>query len=331
LPTRKETMTGSHRLYVGTIGEGLFRSLDAGETFVRACDGMFVECHVRALAVHPSNPPIIFLGCEQGLFKTSDGANYWSRVESPLDGRQVWCILLVPHQAEVIVVGTCPAGLFLSEDSGRSWRLPAARMLQNCPRIMHTRVTCLLADPEEAGTLYAGVEIDGIFRSRDSGKIWEPVGQGLSSRDIHALAFATAGNGKWNMLAATNNDLNISTDRGETWRPLEIGKVMPWSYCRTLGQPIGRPEELLLGNGDAPPGSAGVIGRSVDGGRTWTPAKMPGRANSTIWNFAVHPADPDLIYAASVSGEIYRSVDAGKSWIKLVREFGEIRALAWTP
>lgn len=324
-------MTGSHRLYVGTIGEGLFRSLDSGESFVRACDGMFVECHVRALAVHPRDPQIIFLGGEQGLFKTSDGANYWSRVESPLDGRQVWCILLVPHQPEVIVVGTCPAGLFLSEDGGRSWRLPAVRMLQNCPRIMHTRVTCLLADPEEPGTLYAGVEIDAIYRSRDFGKTWESIGQGLSSRDIHSLAFAAGGNGRWNMLAATNNDLNLSTDRGETWQPLEIGKVMPWSYCRTLGQPIGRTEELLLGNGDAPPGSAGLIGRSVDGGRAWMPAKMPGRANSTIWNFAVHPADPDLIYAASVSGEIYRSIDAGKSWIKLVREFGEIRALAWTP
>src|SRR5713101_5754897 len=324
-------MPNSHRLYIGTIGEGLFRSLDGGETFTRACDGMFVECHVRALAVHPHDPKVLLLGNEQGLFQTSNGADQWRHLESPFDGQQVWCILLAPNQPDVIVVGTCPAGLFLSEDGGRSWRLPAVRMLQNCPRIMHTRVTCLLADPEEPGTLYAGVEIDGIFRSRDSGKTWEPVGQGLSSRDIHALAFATAGNGRWHLLAATNNDLNISTDRGETWQPLEIGKVMPWSYCRTLGQPIGRTEELLLGNGDAPPGSAGLIRRSVDGGRTWTPAKMPGRANSTIWDFAVHPADPDLIYAASVSGEIYRSVDAGKSWIKLVREFGEIRALAWTP
>jgi hypothetical protein len=58
---------------------------------------------------------------------------------------------------------------------------------------------------------------------------------------------------------------------------------------------------------------------------------MPGRANSTIWNFAVHAADPQLIYAASVSGEIYRSADAGQSFTKLAREFGEVRALAWTP
>jgi hypothetical protein len=32
-----------HRLHIGTIGEGVFRSLDGGETFRRACEGMFVD------------------------------------------------------------------------------------------------------------------------------------------------------------------------------------------------------------------------------------------------------------------------------------------------
>ena len=58
---------------------------------------------------------------------------------------------------------------------------------------------------------------------------------------------------------------------------------------------------------------------------------MPSHANSTIWNFAVNGADADLLYASSVSGEVYRSTDGGGSWTKLAREFGEIRALAWTP
>ena len=30
-------------------------------------------------------------------------------------------------------------------------------------------------------------------------------------------------------------------------------------------------------------------------------------------------------------GELYRSTDGGTAWEKLPREFGEIRALAWTP
>ncbi|MBV9125902.1 MAG: hypothetical protein JO112_21335 [Planctomycetes bacterium] len=320
-----------HRLYVGTIGEGLFRSLDAGQTFVRACDGMFVECHVRALAVHPKDPGLLYLGSEQGLFRSTDGAGRWERIESPLNGLQIWSILLLPHAPEVILAGTCPSRLFRSEDGGRTWTEPAAPFVKECPRIMHTRVTTLTADLANPETVWAGVEIDGLWRSRDAGRTWKAVGQGLSSRDIHGLV-TIPGNGRPStLLASTNNDLNRSTDDGETWQPLQIGRSLPWSYCRGLAQQSGRPEVVFLGNGDGPPGTVGVVGRSVDGGQAWQAAHMPGRANSTLWNFAVHPTDPDLTYASSVSGEVYRSVDSGASWEKLAREFGEIRALAWTP
>jgi len=73
------------------------------------------------------------------------------------------------------------------------------------------------------------------------------------------------------------------------------------------------------------------VARSTDGGSSWQATGMPGQANSTMWNFAVNPADANLVYAGSVSGEVYRSTDAGASWEKLPREFGEIRALAWAP
>jgi photosystem II stability/assembly factor-like uncharacterized protein len=160
----------------------------------------------------------------------------------------------------------------------------------------------------------------------------ESIDSGLNSRDIHALIVLPAQKGRpHRLLAATNKGLNRSEDDGATWQPLPIGQTMPWSYFRSLIQPCGRPQEILLGNGDAPPGCAGVIGRSLDGGVSWRQADMPGRANSTMWNFAVHPADPQMIYASSVSGQVYRSLDGGASWQRLHREFGEIRALAWAP
>ncbi|HLJ94666.1 MAG TPA: hypothetical protein VKU02_15880 [Gemmataceae bacterium] len=324
-------MNRSHRLYVGTIGEGLWRSTDDGETFVRAADGMFVECHVRALAVHPRDPRILYLGSELGLFRTTDGADHWTRVESPLNGQQIWALCLLPQTPEVILVGTCPSRLFRSADGGRTWAEPAVDIRQACPRIMHTRVTTLLTDPNEPETVWAGVEIDGLLRSCDSGQTWQKVGSGLSSLDIHALAIIQADSREKRLLASTNNDVNLSTDEGETWQPLQLGKRLPWSYFRGMAQLPNRPGVVLLGNGDGPPGSVGTVARSSDAGANWHVATLPGQANSTIWNFAVHPADPERVYASSVSGEIYRSTDAGSSWAKLPREFGEIRALAWTP
>jgi photosystem II stability/assembly factor-like uncharacterized protein len=322
----------AHRLYIGTIGEGLFRSLDGGDTFRRACDGMFVECDVRALAVHPERADTLYLGSEQGLYVSTDGADNWTKLPAPLDGLQVWSLWIVPSWPDILLAGTCPSALFRSEDGGRTWSEAAARLERACPRILWTRVTCLVGDIFDPNLLWAGVEIDGVHRSRDGGRTWQPLGDGLSSRDIHALVVVPGREGQpRRLLAATNNDLNVSDDDGVTWRPLHIGQAMPWSYCRTLIQPCGKPHEILLGNGDGPPGSSGVVGRSLDGGLTWQPAAMPERANSTIWNFAVHPADPRLIYASSVSGQVYRSLDGGASWQRLPREFGEIRALAWMP
>src|ERR1019366_1180039 len=115
-------MVNNHRLYVGTIGEGLWRSLDGGETFARASDGMFVECHTRALAVHPQDDRILYLGSEQGLFRSDNGADGWTRVESPLNGLQIWSILVLPATPEVILVGTCPSRIFRSGDGGRTWK-----------------------------------------------------------------------------------------------------------------------------------------------------------------------------------------------------------------
>lgn len=324
-------MPQPHRIYVGTIGEGLWRSTDSGETFKRASDGMFVECHVRALVVHPREPRTLYLGSEQGLFRSTDGADSWNRVESPLNGKQLWSLLLLPSDPDVILAGTCPPALFRSADGGKTWTEPATRFVQDCPRIIYNRVTTLLADPDEPQTVWCGVEIDALWLSRDGGQTWEPRGQGLSSRDIHSLAIVS-GNGqgkRW--LASTNNDVNLSSDHGQTWQPLKVGQTLPWSYCRALAQQCGRPQVLLMGNGDGPPGSTGAVARSTDAGQTWQTATMPGRANSTIWNFATNPADPDLLYASSVAGEIYRSTDGGASWHQLAREFGEIRALAWTP
>ena len=206
-------MIPPHRLYVGTIGEGLFCSTDSGTSFLRACDGMFVECHVRALAVHPREPQTLYLGNELGLWRSTDGAGNWKRVESPLNGLQIWSLLLLPHQPEVLLAGTCPSRLFRSEDSGRTWTEPSVRIAQECPRIMHTRVTSLLADPVNPETVWAGVEIDGLRRSRDAGRSWQTVGRGLSSQDIHALAIIPDDGRSKRLLASTNNDVNLKIGR----------------------------------------------------------------------------------------------------------------------
>ena len=66
-------------------------------------------------------------------------------------------------------------------------------------------------------------------------------------------------------------------------------------------------------------------------GRTWEILPLPTQPNATVWGLATHPADANRIVAFSLFGEVYVSEDAGASWCKIAREFGEIRAAVWVP
>ena len=319
------------RLFVGTVGEGVWRSTDGGASFERASHGMFVECDVRALAVDPRNSSVLYAGTNEGVYRTENGGDDWHRLAGPLDQLVTWALLVAPHQPDTLLAGTRPPLIYRSTDGGAHWSASDARPAQECAGIRFNRVTTLRADPLKRDRLWAGVEIDGVWLSDDAGASWRRVGQGLSSADIHGLAIVPNAQGGRTMLATTNNDLNISHDDGQTWQPQNVGRQFGHGYCRGLQQQPNRPEVLFLGNGDGPPGTVGAAWRSTDAGETWQRMNLPGTPNSTIWDFALHPARPQQIYAYSVSGQVYHSTDGGDQWAKLPREFGEIRSMAWTP
>ena len=256
-------MIRPHRLYVGTIGEGIFRSADGGDTFRRACDGMFVECDVRALLVHPRQENTLYVGTELGIYISRDGADSWTKLPAARWSGSVESLhrSAAPgndagrHAASASSDPTMPA---------KPGPRPAP-IERDCPRILHTRVTTLICDPADANHLWAGVEIDGIYESRDAGRTWKPFGNGLSSRDIHGLVVT----GPRRFVATTNNDVNLSHDGGATWTPLDLKRFLPWSYYRGLAQKANQAEVVFLGHGDFPPGSGGQIVRSTDGGETW--------------------------------------------------------------
>jgi hypothetical protein len=55
----------------------------------------------------------------------------------------------------------------------------------------------------------------------------------------------------------------------------------------------------------------GPIVVSRDAGCTWTRSASPALANSTIWNFAVHPADPELVYWTQSGQLVFMAVLGG--------------------
>jgi hypothetical protein len=134
-----------------------------------------------------------------------------------------------------------------------------------------------------------------------------------------------------------NREIHSSTDNGASWETHGMQTSLPWeyprkeTYLRGIAVDSANPKSILLGFGDFTPGSSGAIARSNDLGKSWKLLPLPVEPNSTVWTFGTNPADPNILFAASRYGYLYRSDDRGASWEKLRRELSEIAAVCWLP
>ena len=329
-------MGKDYTIYVGTIGSGIWQSPDGGESWKRVYSPPFPapgEPDVRALAVDPGSPHRILAGSDYGLWESRDNGANWERLDSPMDDMQIWSVAVHPHDPDVIYAGTQPPNLFRTKDAGKSWEsLP----INVEPSIAGPgKGTVVLFDPRNHDTIYAGFEWGGVYRSIDGGNSWvllPDCGPDPLHTDIHNIAISVGS--PTQILVTTPVGIHTSTDEGETWQIHEFPLFHPddmFSYCRALTLKADDPNVIFVGNGDTIPGDIGAIRRSADRGKTWDTLPMPVEPNSHIYGIAAHESDPKRLVAAACSGEVYASEDAGESWEKLKKEFGEIRAVAWMP
>ena len=322
-------MAKDFSICVGTVGTGAWYSPDGGETWRRVGTGLWGESRVFGMTVHPREPQIIYAGADDGIYRSRDRGQSFERLDSPMNSLHVWKIAIDPVDPDIIFAGTRPAALFRSRDGGRQWEKLSVEMAEECPNVRVPRVTALSVDPSDHRIVWAGVEVDGVRRSLDGGETWARIAGGLHDPDIHDMAVSVAD--PKTVLTSTPGEIFASTDTGESWKGLGVGKQFRFRYCRSLALREDDPEVIFVATGDAAVGSTGAVQRSKDGGRTWEMLPLPVEPNTPMWAFATHPADPDRILACSHYGQLFASDDGGDSWVKLRREFTEIRALTWTP
>jgi photosystem II stability/assembly factor-like uncharacterized protein len=322
-------MAADITICVGTLGQGIWRSTDSGETWTRVRQGLYSESAVRALAVHPTKPYVLYAGADSGLYRSEDQGISWQRLDSPMNTLPIWALAIDPVHPNIIFAGTRPSALFRSRDGGVTWKKLAVTLAEECPNVTIPRVTAILIDPLDPQRIWAGIEVDGVRRSTDGGETWEAMTTGVKDPDIHNLAISPGSQKK--VCVITPREIFATVDDGSTWEPLGIGKQLSLPYCRAAVVKPDAPEVIFVGNGESAFGGQGAIHRSTDAGRTWEALPLPTVPNGTVWNLAVHPADPGYLLASTVNGQVFASADGGLAWRKLPRDFGEVHALAWVP
>jgi len=321
-------MATDYSICLGTAGWGVWHSPDAGKSWVRQRSPFPLNSRVQALVVHPTEPHTIFAGGDTGLFVSQNGGAQWERIGAQGDVPTIWSLAIDPVEPRILFAGTRPAGVYRSPDGGLQWQKLAVDIAQECS-IGTPFVTSVMVDPDDHRTVWAGVEIDGVFRSLDGGDTWTHVEAGLYDPDIHAMTIAATQPKR--VYASTAREVFASNNMGETWQPLGVKEKWPLPYARGIAVKADDPGVLFAGCGETTTGEQGHVLRTTDYGETWQALQLPVQPNATIWGLATHPAEANRILAFSLFGEVYISEDAGDSWRKIAREFGEIRAAAWLP
>ncbi len=159
-------------LFAGTMEDGVFRSSDRGDHWVRWNFGL-LDLHILVLAVSSgfARDETLLAGTESGIFRSTNGGRAWREVAFPQDQAPVMSLAISPacsaSQDGILFAGTDINGLYASRDRGRTWRRLGEDVLRDS-------VNAVLLAPDFSRTpSVLAVTSSGIFVSTDAGDTWK--------------------------------------------------------------------------------------------------------------------------------------------------------------
>jgi hypothetical protein len=350
---------------------------DAARRRWRANGPHFLGHIINHLVLDPRDGRTLLAAAKTGhlgptVFRSTNFGRTWKEAARPpafpkaakgAAGRSVdhtfWLTPGHPSQPGLWYAGTSPHGLFRSEDGGDTWE-PMVGLNEN-PQYKQwmggpqdgtpdgPKLHSILVDPRDAAHLYLGMSSGGVHETRDGGRTWAPIVDGLevvegldparlAFHDPHCVRLAPSDPDR---LYQQNHCGIYRLDRpSREW--VRIGKRMP-RRIGDIGFPMvvhpRDPETIWVFPMDgtdvwprtSPAGSPSAY-VSRNGGRRWERLDA-GLPQSQAWwtvkrqAMAADRHDPVGLYFGTTSGELWQSRDEGRRWTNLARHLPEIYAV----
>ncbi len=99
----------------GDFAPYVFRTEDAGATWLNLSVGLEAGGSVNSLAEHPDNAELVFAGSEHGLFASTDAGATWARMPAPTTAYDD--LVIHPRDSD-LVMGTHGRGILILDDLG---------------------------------------------------------------------------------------------------------------------------------------------------------------------------------------------------------------------
>jgi photosystem II stability/assembly factor-like uncharacterized protein len=108
--------------------------------------------------------------------------------------------------------------------------------------------------------------------------------------------------------------LFLSKDHGAHWEDMKVGRFSPLTYSRDVRVSPQDPRVLYACLSPAARSEDGSLYVSRDVGETWTRFDHGVKADSTMMAVALNPRSADQVHCVSRSGQVFGTLDGGRSW-----------------
>lgn len=319
----------------------VFASDDAGETWRWLPSGGIDYREIWSLAIHPTRPNEVYVGTlPAAVYVSENGGRSFRELSSfrNLPDYKLWTFPPPPHSAHVrwivldarlpdeILVGIEEGGVARSRDRGQTWEDvsgPRSReaypnnldfdapyeMGHLQPGRVYRDVHVVARDPQAVERIYATTGL-GTFRTDDDGASWRRLEYGMERAYAIPFVIPRGKPGRLYLCAAENGPNSWKGFRGTRPGPTAVSRYNRFS------------EEMAEG-------AFPVMLRSDDGGDTWqrTETGLPERSAHMMCALALHPSDPDTVFAAYTTGAIYATTDAGEQWTQVLEPGAKLYGL----
>lgn len=274
-----------HDLYVGTAGDGLWISHDAGANWSSV--PQMADDYVSALLVDPEAGAWAYARTLGQVYRSGDGGRTWAPVPD-LD-RRAYGFALGADSAHYVALKKQVAR---SDDGGFQWTFFDSGLHPG------TDVLDLAVVPHNPAKLYAAAW-EGLYRSEDRGQTWRRCSEGLGNVEVDALAW----DGQGRLLAGTRMGIYCRAPDADRWEPLSQRFQDQHVYVFESD-----PSSQVLYAGT----DKGLL-RSDDGGQTWVEVTS-GLTGRGMPDLAVDHQSPEHLYIRLKFERVYESWDGGQNW-----------------
>lgn len=226
------------------------------------------------------------------------------RLSGPFGG-SARALAIDPRNPATLVAGSRDSLLFRSDDRGASWRL--LPFPQGTPGTFNA----VVIHPKDDGHFYAGLDAgnssaSGVYESKDGGVHWNQLA-GVEGNAIESLAMSPQDP---DILAAgTAKGVFLTNDGGRNWRRISRVNDPEMQDITALAFDPTDSKTIYAGTPHLP-------WKTADAGESWRSIAVGLIDDSDIFSIRVDASHPELVFASACSG-IYRSENAGGSWVKL--------------